>query len=282
MATVVADIGGTSSRWGVLRSEGDHVIIDGLPGFNPATAAPEGFVEAVRERSRSEGLSPEALFVYSAGCGSPERADRMRDALRRIWPGVDVDLNTDLLGAARGLLEDAPGLVLILGTGMNHGRYDGRMLHQPLPSLGWILGDEGSGADIGKHIVRDALLGRVPSDVLHAVFPAGIDAASVIERLHRGTGQQAWLASFTGMLAPFARHPWVIDLVSGRFKELALLLAMAYPGPDGKHIHATGSVAYGFRDLLQAALEREGFTLGDVQRTPLPGLLHYHAARLPR
>lgn len=282
MAMVVADIGGTSSRWGVLRAGADSVIIGGLPGFNPATGAPEPFVEAVRARAKAEDLSPEGLYVYAAGCGSPERAARMAQALRAVWPGVEADVHTDLLGAARGLLGDAPGLVLILGTGMNFGRYDGCVVHQTVPSVGWILGDEGSGADIGKRLLRDALRGNVPMDVMHAVFPEGLELSAMIERLYRGERPQAWLAAFTGRLAPLADHPWVRGLVGGRFRELAGVLAASSGEYPERGIQATGSVAYGFGDLLREVLVQEGFDLIAVQASPLPGLLRYHAARLPR
>ncbi len=277
-STVVADIGGTSSRWGVLREGRDVRVIDGLPGFNPAVGEPEAFVQAVRERFAAERIDVGEVFVYGAGCGSPERAMRMADVLLTIWPEARVDVASDLMGAAHGLLGDRQGLVLILGTGMNAGWYDGRTLHQPMPSLGFILGDEGSGADIGKRLVRDGLLGRLPAELMHRAFPEGADLAGALEDLYRGNAPQAWLASFTGRLAPEFTHPYLKGVVTERFQELARLLSRYFDEARRAEVFASGSVAYGLQEPLRMALAKEGMRLTDVQPSPLPGLLRYHSA----
>lgn len=277
-STVVADIGGTSSRWGVLRAGQEALVLDGLQGFNPAVGEPDAFVESVGERFGKEGVDVGDLFAYGAGCGSPERAMRMAETLLSIWPQARVDVASDLLGAAHGLLGDRSGLVLILGTGMNAGWYDGAKLHQPMPSLGYILGDEGSGADIGKHIVRDALHGRLPKEVMAVVFPDGADVPNVVKELYRGSSPQAWLAGFTGRLVPLLAHPYVQALVAERFRKLALLLRGYFNEGERAEVYATGSVAFGLIGPLRAALAEEGMRLSEVEPSPLPGLLRYRSA----
>jgi len=278
--TVVADIGGTSSRWGVLGAGNDAVIIDGLPGFNPAVGEPDPFVRAVGERFAAEGIAVDDVFAYGAGCGTYDRAGRMAEALLSIWPNARVDVSSDLVGAAHGLLGGSEGLVLILGTGMNAGWYDGAIVHQPMPSIGYILGDEGSGADIGKHLLQAALRGRMPQDLLERIWPHGTDTAEVVEHLYRGGSPQAWLASFTGVLAGSLEHPWAVGLVASRFRELAVLLRTFFNESQRARIVATGSVAYGMSGLLRSALADEGMLLSDVQRSPLPGLLRFRAAHV--
>jgi glucosamine kinase len=277
-STVVADIGGTSSRWGALREGQEALVFDGLPGFNPAVGEPDAFVEEVRERFRREGIGIDDLFAYGAGCGSLERSTRMAETLLTIFPQARVDVASDLMGAAHGLLGDRSGLVLILGTGMNAGWYDGTALHQPMPSLGYILGDEGSGADIGEHLVRDALHGRLPDEVMELVFPGGPDVAEVVKELYRGSSPQAWLAGFVGKLAPSFAHPYVQELVAGRFRTLARLLSGYFSEEQRADVFATGSVAFGLNGPLRMALAEEGMRLNEVQRSPLPGLLRYRAA----
>lgn len=279
-STVVADIGGTSSRWGVLGAGIEPVMIDGLPGFNPAVGEPDAFMRAVSERFAAEGIGVDDLFAYGAGCGTYERAKRMAEALLSIWPNARVDVASDLVGAAHGLLGGSEGLVLILGTGMNAGWYDGAIVHQPMPSIGYILGDEGSGADIGKHLLRAALRGRMPRDLLERIWPGGTNTAEVVEHLYRGGSTQAWLASFTGVLAGSLDHPWAAELVASRFKELARLLRTFFNESQRARIVATGSVAYGMSGLLRSALADEGMLLSDVQRSPLPGLLRFRAAHV--
>ena len=276
--TVVADIGGTTSRWGVLRDGQDPLVLDGLPGFNPVVGEPDVFVRAVRERFDAEKVDVGDLFAYGAGCGTPERTRRMADTLLSIWPAARVDVASDLLGAAHGLLGARSGLVLILGTGMNAGYFDGTVLHQPMPSLGYILGDEGSGADIGKHFLHDALHGRVPDAVMRAIFPEGVDTAAVIERLYRGAGPQAWLASFTGKLALLGNEGYASALLERRFRALAELMARHFGAKKYMDLYATGSVACGCREILADVLSEAGFSLIDVQPSPLPGLLRYRSA----
>lgn len=253
-------------------------MLDGLPGFNPAVGGHEAFVQAVRDRFNAERIDAEEVFVYGAGCGSPERAVRMADVLLTIWPEARVDVASDLMGAAQGLLGNRQGLVLILGTGMNAGWYDGRTLHQPMPSLGYILGDEGSGADIGKRIVRDGLLGRLPEELRAVAFPDGADLTGALKELYRGNAPQAWLASFTGRLAPSLAHPYVHELVAERFRELVRLLSGYFDEARRADVFATGSVAYGLQEPLRMALANEGMRLTAVQPSPLPGLLRYHSA----
>lgn len=236
------------------------------------------FIRAVRERSMAESVRAAEIFAYGAGCGSPERAMRMAETLLRIWPDARVDVASDLMGAAHGLLGDRTGLVLILGTGMNAGWYDGTVLHQPMPSLGYILGDEGSGADIGKRIVHDALHGRLPKDVMELAFPHGADVAEVVKQVYRGSAPQAWLASFTGRLVTGSAHPYVQEVLSERFGRLARLLGGYFTDDQRSKVYATGSVAFGLNEALRSALAEEGMRLTDVQPSPLPGLLRYHSA----
>ncbi len=275
---VVADIGGTSSRWGVLREAQEAIVLERLPGFNPAVGVPDAFVHAVRERFLAEGIGIEEVFVYGAGCGSPERALRMAEAVLSIWPKARVDVASDIMGAARGLLGERIGLVLILGTGMNAAWYDGKSLHQPMPSLGYILGDEGSGADIGKRIVRDALHGRLPDELLALAFPQGVNKEEVLDQVYRGAAPQAWLASFTGKLAPALAHPYMAGLLRSRFSVLARLLSRYFQEGQRGAVCATGSVAHGFSEPLRSALAEEGIRLSGVHPSPLPGLLRYHSA----
>ena len=277
-STVVADIGGTSSRWGVLSEGREPFILEGLPGFNPAAGESSDFVASLKERFQLEHIEVGDLFAYGAGCGSPERSTRMAETLLSAFPEARVDVTSDLMGAAHGLLGVSPGIVLIVGTGMNAGYFDGKTLHQPMPSLGYILGDEGSGADIGRHFLHDALHGSVPDALMNAIFPESLDIASVIERLYRGPGPQAWLASFAGKLAPWRESEYVRRLIERRFSALAELMAHYFADHGQKGLWATGSVAAGYRTELSAALEQAGFRLNAVEQSPLPGLLRYRSA----
>lgn len=277
MSIWIGDIGGSSSRWGVLGRGPGEILPGSFPGFNPLTGDPGPLQARLRGAWQvTGGEGPAEVFAYGAGCGSQVRAARMRQVLAEVWPEARIDVQTDLLGAARSVYGSKPGLVLILGTGMNAGHYDGGFMHTPMPSLGYILGDEGSGADIGKHLLRDALYGLVPTRISGALFPQGMDLGAVLSEVYRSTAAQAYVASFTAALAGHRHEHYVHDLVASRFFALARLLERFFAEDERREVKAVGAVAHGFRDLLQMALGREGMLLTAVERDPLPGLLAFH------
>lgn len=274
MAHLVADVGGSSSRWGLVGGIGTEELFDGLPGYNPATGDPARFIEGLRSLEPKLPIVP-SITIYGAGCGHADRAERMHAAVHAVWPSSTINVHSDLLGSARGMLGEQRGLVLILGTGMNAGHYDGRSLHLPMPSLGFILGDEGSGADIGKHFIADVLHGRVPQDIVQRIFPNGTSVAEVVEHVYRGNAPQAWLASHVAPLVALGGE-YVDALLRSRFHALAAVLALHFPRNERTFCVATGSVAVGCEPLLRAALAREGFELSSVAASPMLGLLRYH------
>lgn len=276
MPLLIGDIGGTTSRWVLLHGAGEAPVK--LPGFNPASGDPCAMQEGLRQMARENGTAdgPLQVVAYGAGCGDAHRAERMRQVLLAVWPQAVVQVESDLLGAARGLYGQGRGLVLILGTGMNAGYYDGTSLGTPMPSLGYILGDEGSGADIGKHLLHDALYGLLPSPLDRMLFRDGLGLPAILETLHRGPSPQTYLASFTARLAAHLEEPYVRALVRSRFAPLAQVLARYFGPEQRQEARACGSVAFGFEELLQESLAPVGIRLRGVEADPLTGLVAHH------
>lgn len=283
MALLIGDIGGSSSRWAVLDRDRQEVAAQALPGFNPSTGDPAALQHALAKLAigtKGDG-KPLEVVAYGAGCGHRQRAQRMREALEAVWPHALVQVETDLLGAARSLYGAERGLALILGTGMNTGYYDGHQLYTPLPSLGFILGDEGSGADIGKHLLRDALYDLVPEALRNALFPQGADLPCILREVHGPTGAQAYVASFTAALQNHLHEQYVHDLLASRFFALSRLIAGFFSAAERAEVRAVGSVAHGFRNLLEVAMDHRGMKLTAVAKDPMPGLIRYHALQAP-
>lgn len=278
---LLADVGGSSSRWVWLDRERALRLGDGdpWPGANMATGDAAALLARLRP-ALTECPSIAEVHVYAAGCGTPSRAGRLRDALMPLCAGTPIHVEDDLLGAARACWSDQAGHVLILGTGMNAGAYDGAVITHRLPSLGWILGDEGSGADLGKQLLRDALLGRMPDAIRCALFGTdGPDREQVLEELHRGTAPAAFVARPVALLGNQRSHPYVAALIRDRVDRLAGILH--------QHLHATGatfravgSVAAGFQDELRVALSGIGAILDAVTADPMEGLIAYHQRRV--
>lgn len=284
MQQVIGEIGGSSSRWAWLRADGSVTTWptkgERFPGYNPMSGDGLAFTEAVKallEERGQEALAAEEVHVYGAGCGVELRRARMEQAIRTIWPKAKVDVSSDLTGAALGLCGTRSGLVLILGTGMNAGYFEAGHLHCPMPSLGYLLGDEGSGADIGRNLLQDAFYGRIPTAVKEILFgPEGPRLNEVLETVHRAPHPARELAAYTARLAGHLDEPYVRELILNRFHAMAELLTRFFPAEQRREVFATGSVAFGFRELLSECLLDRGMTLSEVEADPLPGLVRYH------
>jgi len=249
-----------------------------IPGFNPVTGDPGSMQAALANQEMTDAIGGHVrqVVAYGAGCGTRTRSEVLRRALAHVWPQAIIGVESDLLGAARGLYGRGQGLVLILGTGMNAGHFDGTYLHTPMPSLGYILGDEGSGADIGKHLLRDALYGLVPPAVHDRLFPQGPDLPAVINATYRSTSPQAYVASFTAALSDHLDNTYVHDLIASRFFALARLLPKYFAPHELEQVRASGSVANAFQQILGQVLAQQGMDLTAVASDPLPGLLEFH------
>ena len=282
---VVADIGGTSSRWAYWQGEGKarsfpEVGQGSWPGFNPVQGDGKSFVGNIHanlSEHAPQALKAEEVFIYGAGCGSEERAYFMRMILTPLFPKAEIRVESDILGAARGLYGTESGLVVILGTGMNVAFYDGMELHRPMPSLGYILGDEGGGADIGRHLVRDVFYRRTPAPLTEALFgAAGPSLPHILNEVYRSDRAARTLAARTKVLAEHISDPYARALVAGRFAETVKLIARFFPKEQCATVKATGSIAWVFADILKEQLALADLPLTDVTRDPLQGLVGYH------
>ena len=277
MVTWVADVGGSSSRWAVIKLDGSVEIREDLPGFNPNSGDPDALLKALSAWTERDPRDAHEVIVYGAGCGSPKAKGRMQAVMGAAWPVATISVETDLLGAARGLYGAEAGLALILGTGMNCGRYDGKELQTPMPSLGWLLGDEGSGADLGRSLVKEALLGRLTREEEVLLFPEGIDRDRLLQGAYSATGQQAFFASFSKRLSTKGAGDLAERLIGMRFTEMGKVLGHFFPPQEGPLIKAVGSVAWAFAEQLKSALGSNGLLLTAVERNPMEGLVRFHA-----
>jgi N-acetylglucosamine kinase-like BadF-type ATPase len=284
MAMLIAEIGGSSSRWALLDGDAPAMLFplqgEGMPGLNPLSGDPELFAQGIRSyflERQPVALNARAVIAYGAGCGTPERAAIMEGALRQLWPAASISVSTDLEGAARGLWSDGSGLVIVLGTGSSVGWFDGARLHQRFPSLGYVLGDEGSGADIGRALLQDAFYRRMPDDLRAALFgEEGPSLSAVLEEVYRSPFPSRALAAHAGRLAAFLHEDYVRELITARFEAFIEAFKPFHPAEQREQVRATGSVAWGFREILADRLLDHGMELQSVERDPLNGLVAWH------
>lgn len=275
---LIADGGSTKTEW-CLCNEGLLVERFFTGGLNPYILDDDTIANILRNEvlPHCKGGVIKEIFYYGAGCRDVV-IPRMTAVFASVFSDADTQINiySDMLASARALFGDRCGIACILGTGSNSCYYDGRTIADSVPPMGYILGDEGSGSDIGKHIVN-AVFKRRMSEVLCEKFEkeTGITLDEVIRRTYREAEPGRFLASLTHFAADHIEHKEISDIVRLCFRRFFKNNIAAYRAYDCK-IGAIGSVAYYFNNLLQSAAKEEGYTISKVLKSPMEGLLAYH------
>ena len=275
---LIADGGATKTDW-ALVDNGKLISRIYTLGMNPFQASEEMIEKIVREELISqlpEQAKSPAIFFYGAGC-TPEKCIVMKDILGKFFPQSDIFVSTDLLGSARGLCGHKPGIACILGTGSNSCYYDGKNIAENTPSLGYVLGDEGSGAVIGKTLVADILKGIMPEHITQMFYEeTQLTKADFLDKVYRQPMPSRFLASMT----PFvSRHkddePILRDLAVRNFRLFFSRCIAPYKRPQLK-VNFVGGLAFSFEAELKEAAAAEGFEVGKIVKGPMEGLIQYH------
>lgn len=278
---LIADSGSTKTDWVLLAGEAQTCRCR-TQGINPFHQSAEAIAAVLRDEllpALPPGTAVEQVAFYGSGL-RPELQPLMRQLLGDVFPGAAVQAEGDLLGAARAVCGHAEGVACILGTGANSGLYDGQRIVMNTPPLGYVLGDEGSGAVLGRGFLN--LLFKDPAMAyLRDAFLAEhrLTLSDIIDRVYRQPLANRWLAS----LAPFVhRHldrEAVRTLVTDNFRQFFRRNLTAYGRPE-LPVGFVGSVAFHFRRELEEAAAAEGFRVGTVLQSPLEGLVAYHSQSL--
>lgn len=227
--------------------------------------------ESQRHVASHEMLLDRVRF-YGAGC-RPEQELRMGRLLAHWLRARHVSVASDLLGAAHALCGDRAGIVCILGTGSGSALYDGARFVQSTPSLGYILGDEGSGASLGKHLLADVFKGLLPSHLVDAFLDTyQMDVATAIQHIYRESSPNRYLAHFTHFLSDHQHEEAIHDFLVREFRLFFHRNIAAYHRPDLK-VNFVGSIASIFHKELTEAAEHEGFHVGRILRSPIEALI---------
>ena len=285
MKTVlIADAGSTKVDWVLISEDGETLAHTGTPGINALMAEPEQIREyfgKVRGNLGENNL-PDSIYYYGAGCATPEICDKIGNELRNIWKeATEIEVASDLTGAARSLHGRNPGIACILGTGSNSGLYDGRNITHNIPSLGFILGDEGSGAALGKRLVADAFKGHLPKPIRDQFMKMyELSLANILEYTYLRPAANRFLASLVPFIRDHIWNPYLYSLVLEEFTAFLKRNVAMYPGARNLPISFVGSIAWHFSDILRDAADRQGLKVSEIIKSPLEGLKAYHSSSI--
>lgn len=286
MITLIVDSGSTKTSWCFAflpdTSSADGARTVTTEGLNPAVMSAEEvegkIAKALNHCLQSLSISAadvENVFFYGAGCISG-RAGVVSESIQSILVDARIYVADDLLGAARALCGHKAGIACILGTGSNSCLYDGKNIVAHTPALGYVLGDEGSGAVLGRKFLNAVLKQTLPENIRKRFLQeSGLDMAEVINRVYRSPAPNRFLASMSKYIHGYLDEKEVRDIVVDNFEDFIRNNILAY-GDEFRTINVVGSIAYHYKEQLTEAASRNGFQIGKIIKSPIEGLIEYH------
>ena len=222
------------------------------------------------------GVMVDRVYFYGAGCAFEEKNRQVARAINRFIP-APVEVASDLMAAARALCGDRPGIACILGTGSNSCLYDGRRIVEQVSPLGFILGDEGSGAVLGKLFVGDCLKRQLPEALAREFMERyELTPALLLDKVYRRPFPNRFLASLSPFIHEHLSEPSVYRMVYESFRSFFIRNVRMYTGYQAYEAGFVGSVAYHYQEVLRAAASSVGVGVGAIMREPMDALARYH------
>ena len=269
---LIIDIGGTRGRWYIV----DKSIISSFEteGFNPFTSDISVLRKILGDLKNSFDFgSIKAIYYYGAGISSENKTIEVKNLLQTFFVNSIIELNSDLLGSCRALCDNKEGVVCILGTGSNSCYYDGKKIVHKINSLGHLLGDEGSGYDMGKKILIKYLRDELTEDIkIH--FSKEFDVSkNILERLYISNNREKFIASISKFVSENKENDFVHAFIHDHFNKYFDKIILKY---SCKNIYMTGSVAYYFKNEIEKTAKEKGYTINKIVKDPIKYLCDFH------
>ncbi len=274
---LIADSGSTKTLWCLVKGSDDTFESCTTQGINPWLQNENDITEKlVKEFTLSTGRL-DAVYFYGAGCANPEKNDQVRRPLKYFFNVKDIFIYSDIMAAARALCVDKPGIAAILGTGSNSCHYDGSRIISQVSPLGFILGDEGSGAALGRRLISDVLKKQLPENICNLFFDRyRLKPDDIMDNVYHKPFPNRFMAKFAPFLSENINHPSIYQLVNNCFKEFFKRNIEQYPESAHLPVNATGSIAWHFRSILKESAAEKGFRMEVITRSPMDGLVKFH------
>jgi glucosamine kinase len=274
---LIADSGSSKTTWSLVDPSGGPAETFSFSGINPMYQDEETIFQLLQNEFTLSVREDVSIYFYGAGCMSNNANQTVAGALTRFFGCKPKFTGTDLMGAARSLCQNHEGIACILGTGSNSCYYNGSEIANQVSPLGFMLGDEGSGAVLGKKLVADVLKNQLPAPIREKFFDAcKLTPGQIIEQVYKKPMPNRFLAQFTWFISSNLTEPSLRDLVLGCFHDFFIRNIRQYPEAQRMPIHFTGSIAWIFKTLLQESANLCGYETGLITQSPMEGLIKYH------
>ena len=277
---LIADSGASKTDWACVSRETGAAIRFTSQGYNPNYITGPQIVEDILKNLPAGFPVDDVRDIYFYGAGVTElQYPFMRETLKKVFTKAEtVFIAMDTLASCRALLQAEPGFAAILGTGANSCLYDGRNEGLNVDSCGFILGDEGSGGNLGKRMITDYIRRNMPENVYKIVGEAlGKNNDELLDQIYTKPFPNRYCAQYAKFIAQHLDFdPYFPNLVTDAFRQFFLLIVTHYPDYKKYTFNAVGSVAYYFKPLLQEVVEEFGMKMGVILQAPMEGLIKYH------
>jgi len=274
---LIADSGATKAEWCLLNNGKKKTVF--TPGLSPYFLTTDAIADLVQQQlvPKIKNVAIDAVFFYGTGCANPENAKSVKKALLRVFPDSRVTVNTDLMAAARAVCGREKGIACILGTGSNSCYFNGKSIVKNSPGIGYVLGDEGSGAYLGKKVVQYYMYGTFDDD-LRARFDAKFvtTPTEILDNVYKKPLPNRYLATFTMFLAENRGHYMIENIIEDGLNDFFFQHLNKYNEVWKYPVNFVGSVADGFKDVIQNLCASYEFELGKILKNPMQGLSKYH------
>ncbi len=275
---LIADSGSTKTAWRII-DQFNHIHQAGTQGFNPYFQD----TSTISDNLKKE-LIPflpdeqvDKIYFYGAGCSNIEKIKVIEKALLNVFPIAQVEVEHDLLAAARALCGSKPGIAAILGTGSNSCLYDGKNIVENVASLGYILGDEGSGAHLGKTFIQAYLNKELPAKLSENFYNRyKLTKDEVLEAIYKQPLPNRFLASFAKFIYQNINEPAINEMLIQCFEEFFDKHICKYKNDDSLKLSIVGSVGFYFSNIIRRVAQDKGIEIETILESPIAGLTLYH------
>ncbi|MDP4284440.1 MAG: BadF/BadG/BcrA/BcrD ATPase family protein [Bacteroidota bacterium] len=274
---LIADSGSTKTEWCLLKN--NKPVIFTTQGMSPYFVNKDGMEKIIREEVLPflKKNVVEEIYFYGTGCKNPVNLKMFKNVFKPIFPKAFIKIDHDLSGAAKALCGNEKGIACILGTGSNSCYYNGKRIVKNSPGLGFILGDEGSGAYLGKKVIQHFLYDIFDND-LRSRFDAKFVTtdAEILDAIYKQPLPNRYLASFAIFLAENRGHYMIENIIEDGLNDFFYTHIIRYRESFKLPVHFTGGIAFGFKDVIEQLSIGYELQLGNIFKSPMEGLIKYH------
>lgn len=277
---LIADSGSTKTQW-ILIIDQIEIRRFSTIGLNPFFVESFQVTSIIKDSlSEKEIQDINEVFFYGAGCRMADKQEIIKEGILSILPKAKVNVDSDIIGAAKALFGDNSGVACILGTGSNAVVYDGIEIIERIISLGYILGDEGSGAYIGRNLLTDFLRDKMPSDLKQEFYQEfKYDKDSLIHQVYKSQFPNRFLAEFTRFAGKYKHEHYIKELINSAFEGFIEKQLMTLSNWETYRLGFVGSVSYHFKENMIEVLEKYSISKPIFIENPIDSLFIYHASK---